>query len=566
MQSSTTLLRTIGLGSIAGLLLGSGAMAQEVAVTDFEDATKSSYTAETKVVNGLSWFFHGANIGNQDGDMRIGSKAARMRQVDSFNATLELQDPLENISAVSFYYARANFSGDRTGVSPVIVVAVGDGSSWTSLDTLNLTGVDELTLASYSDIEPGYSYFKIYAIAGDNGKRFNIDSIAIEYNGEASGSLGLVYKTPVGMGVSLSTSELTAKFSDQIQKGEGNIYLYKEDGTLAQSIDVSSVDVSIDDSTAIIGGIVLENATAYYVNMDAGVFAKLGAPGITNNAITSSTEWTFATVDTTPVPPITSLNESFVECLNPALGAFRQYSVEGSRTWVCNNFGHDDAHAVSINGGTAAGVSSNNKDYLITNAQLDLTSYEDATLSFWHAKRFEGEAVLKIKISYDYEHGNNPDDETYTWTEIYTMDVPEGNDEWSYVSDISLTEYASAPFYLAFYYECGTDGTFEYKLDDIVVAGTNGVKEAVDYNRNLVVLGQSTRSQINLRLTAHTTGIYQLQVYDINGKCMTTEILDAQQGINDYSIQNLSLNSGIYLIRVQNAENGQVSTAKTVVQ
>lgn len=556
-------------GSFCLLAFGLGqAQAQGVAVTDFEDASKSSYAEEVKVVNGLSWYFNSVNIGNHaDGDMKFGTKAARFRHVDTLVPTLQLEDALNDITNVSFYYSRADFSNDRTGVAPTFVVAVGDGSSWFSLDTIDLDGIDELTYASYDDIPSGNPYFKIYSISGDNGRRFNIDSIALTYDGTASTTLALIYKEPYGSGVSPTVNELSAKFSDEIQKGTGFVHLYKTGGVLVESFDVTSEAVTIEDSTATISGVLLENATSYYVNLDAGTFARASDASSTNNAVTSSFDWAFSTADTTTLPPLTSLDETFTECTgSSSLGAFVQYSIEGTKTWLCSTFGRTDESAVYINGGSAEGVSATNNDYLITKAKLDFSAMENPSLSFWHAKRFVGDATLKVKISFNYSGVGNPEDGSVTWIDLHTTAEPAGDNVWSQVEGINLSEHKDVPFYLAFVYACGESGTFEYKLDDIKVEDLTSVQDAIDFNKNLMVLGEPSRNQINLRLTATTSGTYHLNVYDINGKVVHTQAVQAHQGNNNINISNISLNSGMYMIRMQHADNAQISTVKAVVK
>lgn len=556
-------------GSFCLLAFGfSQAQAQGVAVTDFEDASKSSYTEEVKVVNGLSWYFNSVNIGNHaDGDIKFGSKAARFRHVDSIVPTLQLEDALNDIVHISFYYSRANFSNDRTGISPTFVVAVGDGTIWTNLDTIDLAGVDELTLATYDDIPSGNPFFKIFSISGDNGKRFNIDSIALEYDGTASTTLALIYKNPYGAGVSPTVDELSAKFSDDIQKGTGFVHLYKTGGVLVESYDVSSAAVTIDDSTATISGVLLENATSYYVNIDAGAFARASDATSTNNAITSSSDWAFSTADTTTLPPLTSLDETFEECSgSTSLGAFVQYSIEGTKTWLCSTFGRTDEKAVYINGGSAPGVSAANNDYLISKTKFDLSAMENPSLSFWHAKRFEGDVTLKVKISFNYSGAGNPEDAAVTWIELHTTPTPVGENVWSQIEGINLADHKDVPFYLAFVYACGTSGAFEYKLDDVKIEDLTSVQDAFDFNKNLVVLGEPSRSNIDVRLTAATSGTYQLNVYDINGRMVHTQSVQAIQGNNDISINNVSLTSGMYMIRMQHTDNAQISTVKAVVK
>ncbi|MBX9449564.1 MAG: choice-of-anchor J domain-containing protein [Taibaiella sp.] len=173
-------MKTSGLlGCTIGCLFQAGA--QEISVTDFEEGTKSGYASASAIINGNSWIFNEALSGNAAGDVKNDNYAARLRYSTTLETALILETEMPDISGVSFWYCRSDFSGDRTGISPTIVAQVGDGTGWVSLDTLELAGIDELTEASFEGIGPGYGLFRIIAISGDDGKRFNIDDISIIY-------------------------------------------------------------------------------------------------------------------------------------------------------------------------------------------------------------------------------------------------------------------------------------------------------------------------------------------------------------------------------------------------
>lgn len=557
------------LQSVALISLSAAAtnqvQAQGTSITNFEDATKSSYTAETKTINGMSWYMSGVNIGSDSTrDIKFDTRAARFRHVDTISVELRLESSLEDINAVSFYYARSNFSGDRTGTSPTFVVAVGSGSTWLNLDTIDLAGIDTLTLFSYSGIPAGYDHFKIFTISGTLGKRFNVDSINITYSGTATASLALTYKTPVGSGIPVTTTDLTAKYNSNIEKGTGNIYLYKSTGELVNTFDVTSSAVSITDSTATISGIALTGATSYYVNMDAAVFTKVGSPAITSPELSSSTEWTFTTADTTTFPTMTSLDETFTTCNSGSLlGVFKQYSVLGTKKWSCSSYGRTDSHCVYINGGSAAGVSEENQDWLISKSKFDFSAMSNPALTYWSKKRFEGDVTVTIKISNDYTGSGDP--AAATWTDLYT--VPSVATDWAQTTGINLSSHKSNPFYLAFVYSCGTTGAYELSLDDIKVAsGSTSIFDNEYNNQSLMVLGNATSQNIKLRLSAITAGIYDLKIVDVNGRTVYTQSLNMNAGINDFEIKQSNLQAGFYLINMQNANNGQQATVKAVVK
>lgn len=150
----------------------------------FDDASAKSvsgYALGTLTSGGLTWSLSEALIGSDVSDMKNGTRSVRVRHSQTVNTILELVTNRDDgIGTVSFAYARSNFSGDRTGISPTIVLDVATGDRWVQVgESISLAGVDALTTASFSVQEPGPSRIRIRSISGDSGKRFNIDDIVI---------------------------------------------------------------------------------------------------------------------------------------------------------------------------------------------------------------------------------------------------------------------------------------------------------------------------------------------------------------------------------------------------
>ncbi|MDO9554448.1 chitobiase/beta-hexosaminidase C-terminal domain-containing protein [Rhodonellum sp.] len=104
-------------------------------------------------------------------------------------------------------------------------------------------------------------------------------------------------------------TDLEITFDEKIIKGQGNIFLYKSDGTLARTIAVTDAAVTINQNSVSIALEELEAATSYYVLIEAGAFVDLF-----NNAfggIQASTEWTFSTFD--PNAPVLAVNKTSLE-------------------------------------------------------------------------------------------------------------------------------------------------------------------------------------------------------------------------------------------------------------
>ncbi len=154
-------------------------------VEDFETGTKTGYPSATVTMNGYDWNMTQALIGTDaTGDIKLGSKAARLRYdstTSTYGSITLLTPKADGIGSVSFYYARSNFSNDRTGISPSFVVEYSaDMAAWTQIgDVVSLAGVDALTQFSEEVNITGSNHIRIRQISGDNAKRWNVDNIHI---------------------------------------------------------------------------------------------------------------------------------------------------------------------------------------------------------------------------------------------------------------------------------------------------------------------------------------------------------------------------------------------------
>lgn len=372
--------------------------------------------------------------------------------------------------------------------------------------------------------------------------------------------------------VALSTNRLAMKFDSTVAAGTGNIKLIKTGGT-TQTFTVPSAAVTFVQDSVIVTGITLENNSAYHVEYDSTVATNV-AGTMKSLGIYNATTWTFNTVDTvTPPPPtpMTTLNETFAACqAGQGSGVFTQFSETGAKFWGCSRYGRKvtgatDTTGIYINGGSQAGTSEANKDWLITKAPLDFSAMNTPTLSFWQKKRFDGTATRTIKVSTDFVFGADPT--TATWTTLTVPELanaPSGNDTWSQVTGIDLTAYKGTPFYLAFTYECGTTGTYELTYDDIKVAEPTSIKTVKGANMGIQVLGEATTNQINLNIDMKANDNIELQLFDLLGRKVATQKAMVQGGANRVSFTSLNLNAGMYVIRVIGT-NG-FGTVKAVVK
>jgi hypothetical protein len=151
---------------------------------DFEGTgeEKISYASGTVSLSDYDFNMTQAMIGTASEDMKFQSKAARLRyDGTTYGSITMLQPKTTGIGAISFYYARSNFSGDRTGIAPGFVVDYStDATNWLQAGTVtDLSGIDTPTLFSVTVNVGGSVYFRIRQLLGDSGKRWNVDNIQL---------------------------------------------------------------------------------------------------------------------------------------------------------------------------------------------------------------------------------------------------------------------------------------------------------------------------------------------------------------------------------------------------
>jgi hypothetical protein len=217
-----------------------------------------------------------------------------------------------------------------------------------------------------------------------------------------------------------------------------------------------------------------------------------------------------------------------------------------------------------MNGGSAAGISEPNEDWLISAAPFDFSGLANPMLSFWQKRKFEGNVTRTVKISTDYSSGLNPDSATWTTLQVPDLNTSPSLDNWTIVSNINLTAYRTAPFYLAFTYTCGSDGAYELTYDDINVSSELGIFTPSKGNIDIKVLGDATSKQMILGINVLKNTDLKIQLFDGNGRKVYDKAIKAYPGTKTYSLNDVSLYPGLCIIKVMDEKDFGV--IKTIVK
>lgn len=564
------------LGALA-LILGTSfhAAAQTTYTVDFETTTTTpsskSYASLDPITAtnsndpsiSMDWIMPGVYMGNMSdpADYYDGDRSGRMRLTGNASgdpAYIASDDYFaDGVETVEF---TARMYGNETGDSIRVEHQAVGATTWTTVETFAIPSQVQGEATFTSDVNQT-SPVKIRLIKASTGnERISIDNIAVTTYAASSTVLNISGVYPTGDNISATVDHLKINFSQDVVANAGNIELYEDGNATPTVIDVTDASVVVTGSQVEVTGITLDYSTTYYVLMDAGAFKT--PTDIMSDAIDDENFWRFTTVD--EVLPLGEFAETFDECDNvsSSFGVFTQYSVEGTRTWKCSNFGNNDDHAVYINGGSEPNISEINEDWLITKTPIDITTANEPTLSFAYQTRFDGFLEKTVQISTDYDGSGNPHDFTWTTLDIASYDVDHGHGNWSN-HEYDLSAHQNEPFYLAFTYESDDQGAKELTIDDIEVSATVSILDLTN-NVKALIVGSATRNAINLNIESPTAQHSNVNIYDMQGRLVHQDYITL-----NHTAQTVTLNpnlgaAGLYIIQLE--INGKTYQLKAMVQ
>lgn len=538
-------------------------------VLDFENttpSTKSYAGTDTVAQNNLRWVMPGVYLGSPitGSDFYNDTKSCRMRLTNNSTGTpgyLEMVDDLP-LGADSLTLQAAMYS-TNTGDSLLIEYSTNQGSTWTMLGSaIPITGTvnSPQTIA----LKPGISSpvrFKFTKVSTVN-LRVNLDDITITQGAQAT-NLMLMSFSPTGS-VHPATDVMTMTFDEDVNKGIGNITLYKVGGSATAYDVATSTDVDVINNVVTISNIALDASSEYYVMYDStaftGVSSSLNAMGIYD-----STTWMFTTTATS----LQSFEETMDDCNAPMFGVFKAESIEGTDVWYCDTYndslGSYDPPYATINGGNGS-ASYLNEDYLVTSIPVDLSgmSIEEINLYYSEKRRFGGDGVTRgIYYSADY----TGDAGSATWTAIddnladITTTGVFVNRSLNITSLIDTTQ----PVYLAFVYSSIEDTTsrnWAWSLDDIeleVKEGSTSINPLKTNDIYMNVMGTAKSHKVNVRISStEDLDNAGLTIYDINGRTLYTEALNIKAGTQVKTIEGINLTTGMYVIKLDSHKGSKI--------
>jgi len=175
-------------------------------------------------------------------------------------------------------------------------------------------------------------------------------------------------------------------------------------------------------------------------------------------------------------------------------------------------------------------------------------------------------STLPVSLLHFFGHKNQNTDDLY-WTTTQEMNNKQFLLEYSrdgihfnpckLVSSLAASGYSNQVLQYHVINEKVAEGHNYYRIRQEDIDGTFYYPSSIiDINRSvgplpsLFIFPNPCRHQVNIRFMAQTNGRYRLQMMAINGCMVQDDVIDAQEGLNDYRILTQNLQDGMYSIAI----------------
>lgn len=151
-------------------------------VCTFEDGTKAGYASADVTLSNKVWNLTGILIGTDASDLKIGTKAARLKyDPTDGEETMTVQSPLlENgISTISLWYGPYGTHGEEAPELAIEINSALESTGWIEVGAVDAGAVTELSYYSADVYVSQPAYVRIRAKNGVANRSGNFDNIAI---------------------------------------------------------------------------------------------------------------------------------------------------------------------------------------------------------------------------------------------------------------------------------------------------------------------------------------------------------------------------------------------------
>ncbi|MCX2739699.1 Ig-like domain-containing protein [Pontibacter anaerobius] len=431
---------------------------------------------------------------------------------NSSNGSNQLASAVNTVGAeqVAVKYKIELLNDQARSVGVALQYRVGETGDWATVDNSEFTSVEKalshsqefdlvlpVAAANKELVQLRWITFE-NVVSGVSGSRdgIGIDNISILSSSdpapadETAPSVVSFSPDNGAEGASVN-SKLVLTFNEPVVAGDaGTITIVNT--TAGTTTEVAANDagkVNINGGTVTIG-YTLAPESSYSVAVEAGSFKD--AAGNATGAVAASA-WAFTTQGI-GLPVADSYTENFDNCSpngsTTLSGNWMHYSVAGSETWACSEYGQDNTFGVQMNGYN--GGAKQNEDWLISPA-YNMQEFNLPVMSVNYITKYGGPG-LQVKVSADYSGSGDP--AAATWTDLITL--PSDNaDAWQLLQHINLSEYKSAGTHIAFVYTSTTQAAARWTLDNFKIENASNILTVGPLNFNFGQVNVGSASDVS---------------------------------------------------------------------
>ena len=248
----------------------------------------------------------------------------------------------------------------------------------------------------------------------------------------------------------------------------------------------------------------------------------------------------FKTDGTYPTASVTIPNISciFASDFANGLAPFTAVNVEGEQEWGTGSYNGIYYAKMS---GYAGGANNANEDWLITPDILAINSYNDITVSFMNAYKYEGNP-LELLISSDYDGMSDPNE--FNWVDVTAFcEWSQGDYAWV-TTDFDIETAGMSHLYIAFKFTSTNEASSTWEIAEFkVYIGLDAVSENEVASINLY----PNPANDVVRISAEADAM--VEILDMAGRVvMNVNVVEGENAINVADLQ-----SGVYFVRMNNA-------------
>ncbi|HRO41780.1 MAG TPA: Ig-like domain-containing protein [Flavipsychrobacter sp.] len=517
-------------------------LASANAFLTFASGTTAAQQAATDRPLGVRQVAQTSGVFPSDTGVAFVLQIANTTTLSNFSLSFKLQGLDSMIARVSNWVVDYGIGNNPTTFIPVNTIPVSPATGSNTFSNSIITA----NFGNALNNNPGPVWIRIVNLTGTSGAgsrpTTGIDDYTLSWSGSAAGSVkpNVVLLTPADNSSNVATSSnLTITFDRNISKGAGNIYVKNRTTQNTQTIAASSSNVAASGTAVTVSGVVLAMGTTYHVTFDSTAF---DTAGFNSFGIYDTTDWDFTTVFPTP----TVLNELFdISCGSGVLpsGWSRQNVTGTNQQWGCAGAGVDKY--MQMNGAVGNPTTHNdNEDWLIS-PMVNLTGVSNPQLNFEAYKGFSG-TDLEVSYATNYTGTGNPN--VASWTNLNINFAGATNSWASYSANLPAQQ-----LYVAFKYACSQSASncAQWRVDSIVTTGTSSIVSAKENNQfSVVVYGKASAQKLTLAYAIAKAEVIIVSVYDLTGRELFREAVNAKAGVNQTTIAPALAGSGMYIIKV----------------